>query len=83
MGLFSGLFKSYSEREVNRIRPLADRIEALDEKMSKLSDEELVAKTAEFKERLANGETLDDIIVEAFATVREVSWRVLGMKHYK
>ena len=83
MGLFSGLFKSYSEREVNRIRPLADKIEALDEKMSKLSDEELVAKTAEFKERLANGETLDDILVEAFATVREASWRVLGMKHYK
>ena len=78
MGLFGGLFKSYSEREVNRIKPIVDKIEALDGSMSKLTDEELKNKTVEFKERLANGETLDDILVEAFAT-----WRVLQMKHYR
>ena len=83
MGLFGGLFKSYSEREVNRIKPIVDKIEALDGSMSKLTDEELKNKTVEFKERLANGETLDDILVEAFATVREASWRVLQMKHYR
>ena len=83
MGLFGGLFKSYSEREVNRIKPIVDKIEALDGSMSKLPDEELKNKTVEFKERLANGETLDDILVEAFATVREASWRVLQMKHYR
>ena len=83
MGLFSGLFKSYSEREVNRIKPIVDKIEALDESMSKLTDDELKNKTVEFKERLSNGETLDDILVEAFATIREASWRVLQMKHYR
>ncbi|WP_368259645.1 preprotein translocase subunit SecA [Clostridium paraputrificum] len=83
MALFGGLFKSYSEREVNRIKPIVDKIEALDGSMSKLTDEELKNKTVEFKERLANGETLDDILVEAFATVREASWRVLQMKHYR
>lgn len=83
MGLFGGIFKSYSEREVNRINPIADKIEALDGEMSKLTDDELKMKTAEFKERLANGETLDDILVEAFAVVREASWRVLKMKHYR
>ena len=83
MGLFGGLFKSYSEREVNRIKPIVDKIEALDGSMSKLTDEELKNKTVEFKQRLANGETLDDILVEAFATVREASWRVLQMKHYR
>lgn len=83
MRLFGGLFKSYSEREVNRIKPIVDKIEALDGSMSKLTDEELKNKTVEFKERLANGETLDDILVEAFATVREASWRVLQMKHYR
>ena len=83
MGLFGGLFKSYSEREVKRILPIVDKIEALDDEMSKLSDDELKAKTVEFKERVANGEKLDDILVEAFATVREASGRVLGMKHYR
>ena len=83
MGLFGGIFKSYSEREVKRIQPIADKILALDEEMGKLSDEELKAKTVAFKERLANGETLDDILVEAFATVREASSRTLGMKHYR
>ena len=83
MGLFGGLFKSYSEREVKRIQPIAEKVLALDETMSKLSDDELKAKTVEFKERLANGETLDDILIEAFATVREASSRTLGMKHYR
>ena len=83
MGLFNKIFKSYSEREVNRIKPIVDKIDALDESMQKLSDEELKAKTDEFKKRLENGETLDDILVEAFAVVREASSRVLGLKHYR
>ena len=83
MGFFRGLFKSYSEREVNRIRPIVEKIEALDEDMQKLSEEELKGKTEEFKKRLEDGQTLDDILVEAFAVVREASSRVLEMKHYK
>ena len=83
MGLFKSIFKSYSEREVKRIEPIANKVLALDEEMGKLTDEELQAKTPEFKERLAKGETLDDILVEAFAVVREASWRKLHMKHHK
>jgi len=83
MGLLTGLFKSYSEKEVNRISPIADKVVALEEEIQKLSDEELKGKTIEFKKRLADGETLDDILVEAFAVVKETSGRVLGMKHYK
>ena len=83
MGLLTGLFKSYSEKEVNRISPIADKVEALEEEIQKLSDEELKGKTSEFKKRLEEGETLDDILVEAFAVVKEASGRVLGMKHYK
>ena len=83
MGFFGGLFKSYTEKEVNKIKPIADKVEALDKEMQKLTDEELKEKTSEFKRRLENGETLDDILVEAFAVVREASPRVLGMKHYR
>ncbi|MDD6847539.1 MAG: preprotein translocase subunit SecA [Oscillospiraceae bacterium] len=83
MGLFKSIFKSYSEREVKRIEPIANKVLALDEEMGKLTDEQLQAKTPEFKERLAKGETLDDILVEAFAVVREASWRKLHMKHHK
>jgi len=83
MGLFDKILGTYSEREVKRLLPLADKIEALDAEYQKLTDDELKAKTAWFKERLANGETLDDILPEAFATVREASWRVLGMKHFR
>lgn len=83
MGFLGGLFKSYSEREVNRIRPKVEQIEALSDEMEKLSEEELKAKTEYFKKRLEDGETLDDILVEAYAVVREASSRVLGMKHYK
>ncbi|MGL5648666.1 MAG: preprotein translocase subunit SecA [Clostridium sp.] len=82
MGIFKSLFGSYSEREVKRIEPIVSKIEKLSDKMEALSDDELKGKTEEFKERLQNGETLDDILVEAFAVVREASWRVLGMKHY-
>ena len=83
MGIVNALFGSKSDREIKRIMKYVDGIEALDESMQKLSDEELRAKTAEFKERLANGETLDDILVEAFAAVREAAVRSIGMKHYK
>ena len=82
MGLLDAVFGTYSEREVKRLKPTIQKINDLDEAMQKLSDEELKAKTPEFKERLSNGETLDDILAEAFAVVREASARVLGMKHY-
>ncbi|AGF54433.1 preprotein translocase subunit SecA [Clostridium saccharoperbutylacetonicum] len=82
MGLLDAVFGTYSEREVKRLKPTIQRINELDEAMQKLSDEELKAKTVEFKERLGNGETLEDILPEAFAVVREASTRVLGMKHY-
>ena len=82
MGLFEKVFGTHSEKELKKIAPIVDKIEALDSDMQALSDEELRAKTAEFKERLANGETLDDLLVEAFAVVREASRRVLGMRHF-
>ena len=83
MGLFEKIFGTHSEKELKKIDPIVDAIEALDDKMQALSDEELKAKTQEFKDRLAAGETLDDILVEAFAVVREAAYRVLGMKHYR
>ncbi|HBE09132.1 MAG TPA: preprotein translocase subunit SecA, partial [Lachnospiraceae bacterium] len=83
MGLGEKIFGTHSDKELKRIYPIVDKIEALDESMQKLSDEELKAKTDEFKERLKKGETLDDILVEAFATVREAAFRVLGMKHFR
>ncbi|MCR5516353.1 MAG: preprotein translocase subunit SecA [Lachnospira sp.] len=83
MGLAQKIFGTHSERELKRITPIADKVEALRDEFSKLSDEQLQAKTREFKDRLAKGETLDDILPEAFATVREASKRVLGMEHYR
>ena len=83
MGLFDKLFGTYSERELKRINPIADKIEALGDKMAALTDEQLRAKTDEFKERLQNGETLDDLLPEAFAVAREASWRVLGMRPFR
>ncbi len=83
MGLFEKVFGTHSEKELKKIKPLIDKIEALDSDMQTLSDEELKAKTQEFKDRLAKGETLDDLLVEAFAVVREAAYRVLGMKHYR
>jgi len=77
------IFGTHSTREIKRIKPIVNKVLALDEEYSKLSDSELRHKTVEFKERLANGETLDDLIPEAFATVREASQRVLGMKPYE
>ena len=83
MGLFTKLFGSYSDRELKKIYPIADAIEALEPQIEKLSDAELRAKTDEFKERLAGGQTLDDILPEAFAVAREAAWRVLGMKPFR
>ncbi len=83
MSLFEKIFGTHSEKELKRIYPIVDKIMALDESYQQLSDDQLKAKTVEFKERLENGETLDDILVEAFATVREAASRVLGMKHYR
>ena len=83
MGLFDKLFGTYSEKELKKITPIVDKVEALEESFRALSDEELTAKTAEFRTRLANGETLDDILPEAFATCREACWRVLGMRPYR
>ena len=77
-----GLFKTYSEKEVKRVRPIVEKINSLEPAMKELSDSELVAKTPYFKEQLKNGKTLDDILPEAFAVVREASRRVLGMRHF-
>ena len=83
MGIFDKIFGTHSERELKRIYPIVDKVEALRDSMMSLSDEALKAKTKEFKERLANGETMDDILPEAYATVREAARRVLGMEHYR
>ena len=80
MGLFTKLFGTRSEREIKKIQPLVDKILALETEYTNLSEEALKAKTQEFKNRLDAGETLDDILPEAFATIREAAWRVLGMK---
>ena len=82
MGLFTKLFGSYSDRELKRIMPIAKAVEDRDEQMTALSDDELRAKTGELKQRLADGETLDDILPDAFAVAREAAWRVLGMKPF-
>ena len=82
MGLITKMFGTRSEREIKKIQPIVDKILALEEAYSALSQEQLQAKTAEFKDRLAQGQTLDDILPEAFAAIREAAWRVLGMKPY-
>ena len=82
MGLIKLLFGDYSKKEVKRVTPIKNKVLALEEEYSKLTDKELQAKTPEFKQRLADGATLDDILPEAFAACREASWRVLGMKHF-
>ncbi len=83
MGLFTKLFGTYSDRELKKIYPIADAIEKLEPEYAKKSDAELREKTEEFKRRLDAGETLDDLLPEAFATVREAAWRVLGMKPFR
>ena len=82
MGLFTKIFGTRSQREVKKLQPMLDKILSMEEEFSALSEEALKAKTAEFKERLAGGESLDDLLPEAFAAVREAAWRVLGMKPY-
>ncbi|MBQ1548149.1 MAG: DEAD/DEAH box helicase, partial [Lachnospiraceae bacterium] len=81
MSLIDSIFGTHSEREIKKINSTVDQIEALRDDMLKLSDEELQHKTVEFKERLANGETLDDLLVEAFAVVREAGHRVFDLQH--
>ena len=83
MSFLEKIFGNYSEKELKKINPIVDKIEGYDSAMQALSDEELKAKTDEFKQRLANGETLDDLLPEAFAAVREAAWRVRGMKPFR
>ena len=83
MGLLKSIFGDYSSRELKSIYPIVDKIEALSNEYKAMTDAQLQAKTAEFKERLANGETLDDVLPEAFAAVREAADRVLGMRPYR
>ena len=82
MNIFDKVFGTYSERELKRVHPIAQKVVDLEPEIEKLSDSELKAKTAEFKKRYSEGETLDDLLPEAFAVMREASWRVLGMKHF-
>ena len=83
MKIIDKIFGTHSQRELKRIEPIVAKVESYDEAMQKLTDEELKHKTVEFKERLANGETLDDLLPEAYAVCREASWRVLGKKHFR
>ena len=83
MGLLSKVIGTHSEREVKRVIPIVDKIEALEPEMEKLSDDALRAKTEEFKRRLAEGETLEDIMPEAYAVVREASKRTIGLRHFR
>ena len=82
MSIFSKIFKSYSEKEVKRVMPIVEKINSLEDEISKLTDEELKNKTNEFKNQLKDGKTLDDLLPEAYAVVREASKRVLGMRHF-
>ena len=82
MGLVQKIFGTHSQHELKRIYPIADKVESYREEYGKLSDEQLKGKTKEFKERLSKGETLNDLLPEAYATVREAAKRVLGMEHY-
>ena len=81
--IFDKIFGTHSERELKRIYPIVDKVESLRDSMMALSDDELKAKTKEFKDRLAKGETLDQLLPEAYATIREAARRVLGMEHYR
>ena len=83
MSIIDKVFGTHSERELKRIKPIVDKIESYKDAMGALTDEELRGQTAEFKERLAKGETLDDILPEAYATVREAGKRALGMEHFR
>ena len=83
MGLLEKIFGNYSEKEIKKITPIVDKIESYEEAYKALTDDELKAKTVEFKERYKNGETLDSLLPEAYATVREAAWRVMGMRHFR
>ena len=83
MGFMEKIFGDLNVKEVKKVQKIVDKIEVLDEQMQGLTDAELKAKTGEFKERIAAGETLDDLLPEAFAVCREASWRSLGMKHFR
>ena len=83
MSFLEKIFGNYSEKEIKKIIPIVDKIESYKETMEALSDDELKAKTAEYKERYKNGETLDDLLPEAFATVREAAFRTLGYRHFR
>ena len=83
MGLMEKVFGTHSQRELKKIEPLVQTVMGLEDSYSKLSDEELRGKTAEFKKRYQDGESLDDLLPEAFATVREAAWRVIGLKPYR
>ena len=82
MGIIKKIFGSYSDREIKRVKPIADQVLALEEKYAPMSDAELRSQTQILKDRLADGETLDDILPDAYAVCREAGWRVLGMKHF-
>ena len=83
MGLLTTVFGTHSDHELKRIKNLVDSVMNYEEEYSKLSDHDLAGKTDEFKKRLEDGETLDQLLPEAYATVREAAWRVLGMKPYR
>ena len=83
MSIIDKVFGTHSDRELKRIKPIVDKIESLRPEMQALTDEQLRAKTTEFKERLSKGETLDDILPEAYAVVREAGKRALGMEHFR
>ena len=83
MGFLKKIFGSHSDHELKRLYPIADKIEAMSDEYAALTDEQLRAKTGEFKQRYADGESLDDLLPEAFATAREAAWRVLGMKPFR
>ena len=82
MSFVEKIFGTFSDKELKKIRPIADKVLALEDTMAALTDDELKAKTGEFRKRLEAGETLDDILPEAFAVCREADWRVLGMKPF-
>ena len=83
MGFLEKIFGTHSDHELKRIRPIADKVEALEEEYKALTDAQLRAKTDEFRKRYQEGTSLDDLLPEAFATMREAAWRVLGMRHYR
>ena len=82
MGILKKIFGSYSDREIKRVQPICDQVLALEEKYAPMSDSELRGQTQILKDRLAEGENLDDILPDAYAVCREAGWRVLGMKHF-